>query len=162
TMRGSAGQTRSVSRTIKVAAPELWVSVYDPAAEYGEGKSGDRHELGDTYTARVVVGAGRGVGNLTDVAPTGALLTLPPQLELVGARLTIEPLTLAPGDRVSWDVDVKAVKPGDFALKSTWDGTNTAGGAAGPVTGTQLGSVAGLRVEILPDPAVLDLKEVDP
>ena len=115
TMRSSAGPSNSAERVVKIKPPELIVSVYDPEAEYGPGKSGNRYSIGDVFTARIVLTTDLGLGDLTDVHPTGDLLTFPFQVEPVDPLPTIAPMTL--GSNARGAVRDPGSRPGPRALQ---------------------------------------------
>ena len=158
-MRNSANVAMSVSRVVVVKAPELQVAVYNPDAEFGPGKPGNRYSIGQVIPVRIVVSTGKGLGTLTSVAPVGNLLDLPAQLELQGTPQLISPFTLGAEDDRIYDAVVKAVQPGHFSLKSIWNGTDAANRAAGPKQGALVGSVAGLEVEVRVNPPKFSLDE---
>ena len=160
TMRGTAnGFSTSATREVEVEVPELQVSVFNPDAKFGEGESGNRYSLNDEFTAKIVVSATSGVGELTNVRPSSELLTLPPQLEAVDELPTIEPITLAADQKQEYEVVVRAIEPGRFDLDSTWAADDPDDVAVDPVTGTLPGAVTGLAVEITVDPDPLDVDQ---
>ncbi|MEM9514407.1 MAG: PKD domain-containing protein [Actinomycetota bacterium] len=151
TMRSSEGPSTSETQTVEIKAPQLEVSVFDPDARFGPGESGNRYSIGDEFTAKIIVTATDGLGDLSDVAPDPALLTLPAQLESVEELPVVDPRTFGPDDRAEYDVLVRAVDAGRFDLDSRWRGTDI-GGTEVAETGTLAGSVTGLKVEVIPDP----------
>ncbi len=159
TMRNTANVAKSVSREVVVNAPELRVAVYNPDAEFGPGDAGNRYSLNQTFPVRIVVSTGKGLGDLTAVAPIGDLLDIPPQLELQGEPQLVSPFTLgSDADRI-YDATVKTIHPGRFSLISRWNATDAADRAAGPKQGALNGSVSGLAVEVTVDPPKFSLDE---
>ncbi|MEM1335244.1 MAG: PKD domain-containing protein, partial [Actinomycetota bacterium] len=160
TMRSSDGQTLSATERIDLVPPDLAVTVFNPNAEFGPGKTGNRLNVGDEMTVRVKVRATDGVGHLDDVAPVDALLDLPDQFEFVQPDPPVDPFDpptapprrFDPDDAAEYDVRIRAVSAGRATIRSTWNGDDAAGDPSGPWSGSFETSVTGLQVEILPDP----------
>lgn len=157
TMRGSSGETRTATQLVDLSAPDLIVSVFNPHADFGPDGTGNKYDVGDEFTVRVVASATDGFGNLDDVAPVEELLTLPEQFAWVDDPVAIEPRTFVPGDRVVYDVPVEAVAPGLGTIRSSWEGVDLFASPLGPWSGSFDAKVEGLKVTVELDPEAQDL-----
>jgi PKD repeat protein len=164
TMRGAApGQSRSASATVEVEELELEVTVVNPEARFGPGETGNRHAMGDEFPVVVRLAANNGVGTLTDVAARDGELfaDLPDQLEVVEADdLGDVPSEILPESVYTLRATMRAVGAGRFTLPSTWDGLYN-GTDAVEFVGVHEGSVTGLSVEVVVDPAKVEQDESD-
>jgi hypothetical protein len=107
-----------------------------------------------------------GVGDLSGVTFVGDPLLVSPDgaTSLVTGptpEIPTEAMTLAPGQELTFDYELKIERAGPFTLLSTAQAVDAAGRAIGPVEASRSGRGGALRMTATADPAEFDLDEAE-
>jgi hypothetical protein len=138
---------RSATCEAEVEAPPLEVSV---RLEDERGEQVDRLQVGQQVDAVVRLGAGSGVGALTEVRPLDELVRVSGGFEVVESPEAPDPagLALEPGESVELRWKLEAVGAGSAGVSTEWTALDAIGREVGPVRGEVRTRIDGLRVSV--------------